>query len=169
MGVRVITSAGNFSPAVPTFKGSLGVWQGSPHGRLQGRRFSTPRMTLLFDGTTGKDGLAAALPANEAWVDPMSMLKFGLTQYSLTGNYVGAGTCTVYGAMLPPDYSVKVEDATNGPGLVTEASSLWQQITILNPNVAFNLFDTTKVRTFTLYRFVFATATQPGSVVVTAL
>lgn len=104
-------------------------------------------------------------------MDPMSMLKFGMTQYSLTGTYMGPGTCTVYGAQLPADWSVKVEDATDGPGYVSQAASLWQQIAVLNPNVSYNLFqtDTQKLLVFTLYRFVFATTTQPGSVVVTAL
>lgn len=169
MGVRVISSARNFSPAVPTYKGPLGVWQGSPHGRLVERRHSTPRMTMLFDGTTGKEGLAQALPANEAWMDPMSLVKFGLTQYSMTANYVGAGTCAVFGAMLPADYSVKVEDPNIGDNLVAEAAAQWQAVTTLNPNVAFNLFDITKVIVFTLYRFQFLASNVPGSVVVATL
>lgn len=171
MGVRIITSAGNFSPAVPTYKGADGVWQGVPRGRLQERRHSTPRMTVLFDGTTGKQGLSQALAANECWLDPMSMMKYGMTQYSLTGTYMGAGTCVVYGAQLPADYSVKVEDPTNGPILVTQAAPLWQTITTLNPNVSYNLFesDLQKLLVFTLYRLSFQGTTVPGSVVITAL
>lgn len=174
MGVRVISSARNFAPMQATLRGgpgsgSLGAPRGLPPGRLHERRHSTPRMTLLFDGTAGKQGLSQALPANEAWLDPMSMLKFGQTQYSMTASYGGAGTCKVYGAQLPADYSVKVEDVDQGPGLVLQAAAVWELITELAPNVAANLFDASKAHVYTLYRFEFLSNTTPGNVVVTAL
>lgn len=173
MGVRVVSSARNFSPTYPAVRGgpgagSLGIPRGIPAGRLAERRHSTPRMTLLFDGTAGKEGLSQALPANEAWLDPMSMLKFGLTQYSLTASLTGAGTCEVYGAQLPADYSVKVEDPDIGADLVAEAAPLWESVATLNPNQAVNLFTENNV-VYTLYRFVFLANTVPGCVVVTAL
>jgi hypothetical protein len=171
MGVRIFNEGRHYSPKVPTFKGSLGVWKGAPSGGLTGRRSPTPRQTLLFDGTTGKEGLAAALPANEAWLDPTCLLELGATQMSMTAVYGGAGTCKVYGAMLPSDYAVKVEGA-DGAALVTEAATRWEELYTLAPNVAANLMihpTGGDAIIYTLYRFEFLANNVPGSVVVSAM
>lgn len=165
MGVRVISGASSFSLAAPVRNTSFGP-KGVPGGRHNVRRLNVPRFTLLFDGTAGQQGLASALPANMAWLDPTTLVRLSMTQLSLTAVYNGAGTCKVYGAMLPSEYSVRVENS-DGAALVTEASSKFQLITTLNPNVAANLI--TNGIAYTLYQFEFLTTVQPGNVVVTGL
>lgn len=171
MGVRVFNEGRHYGPKVPTFKGPLGAWRGAAGGGLTGRRSPTPRQTLLFDGTTDKTGLAAALPANEAWFDPTCLLELGATQMTMTAVYGGAGTCKVYGAMLPQDYVNKVFGA-NGADLVAEAATRWELLWTLNPNVSNNLMvhpTSGDAVIYTLYRFEFLTSTTPGNVVVAAM
>lgn len=171
MGVRVFNEGRHYGAKVPTFKGSAGIWKGGPSGALTGRRSPTPRQTLLFDGTTGKEGLAAALPANEAWFDPTCLLELGATQMTMTAVYGGAGTCNVYGAMLPQDYVNKVFGA-NGADLVAEAALRWELLYALAPNVSKNLMvhpTSGDAIIYTLYRFEFLASTVPGNVVVAAM
>jgi hypothetical protein len=165
MGVRVISEAGHYAPAVPTYIGPFGA-RGRQGGTLQGRRSSVPRFTILFDGTAGKEGLAAALPANETWVDPTVLVHPGETQMGLHAMYAGPGTCKIYGAMLPSDYAQKVSGA-DGAALVTEASTKWETVVTLNPNVAQNLLSSKSA--YTLYRIEFLTNVQAGSLTLTSV
>lgn len=169
MGVRIIGEASHYAQAVPTWSGAAlcGIRPGRYGGGSQGRRASVPRFTVLFDGTAGKEGLAAALPANEAWLDPTVMVHPGETQVAINAMYTGAGSCKVYGAMLPADYAQKVV-GSEGAALVTEATGKWEEIATLLPNVAANLFGTDGIN-YTLYRFEFLTSSQAGSVVLTSV
>lgn len=170
MGVRLIGDMARHRPCVPAVRGgpgvgALGASSGVPGGRFGSRVSDTPTFRLVYDGTAGKEGLPAALGANEIWIDPTELIRPGSTQVSLTAMYAGPLNCVVSGCLLPSDYAYKVGDASIGAAIFAEGTAQFETIATLAPNAAANLFAAKPP--YTLYRLIFGAGA--GQVVMTSI
>lgn len=153
MGVRLVTDSNRLA-----FKGQIA---GAPWGRTgAASRSETPvtgnyLMELIYDGTTGTQGLSPLLLPTEAWIDGSGLYRIGVN-FGPTFQNDGATVCTLYACQGPRDYSYNITAAR-----VAELSSQWKQLVVLNPGDAFS--PTPAV--YSLFRFLFtASGSNTGCV-----
>lgn len=143
MGVRLITDAARLA-----FRGQI---SGAQLGRTGSAGRSTDpisgnyMMQVIYDGTVGKEGLPAALGANETWIDGSGLYRVG-SNFGPTFQNVGPTVCVIHGCQAPRDYAYNVTAER-----VTELSTKWKQLASLNPT------DTwaSAGQVFSLFKFVF--------------
>ena len=117
---------------------------------------SNYRMELLYDGTSGQQGLSPFLPANEAWVDASGLFRTGLN-IGPTFQNIGAQACAIYGSMMPREYAYDIVNQD----LTTLMSTKWDTIAAA---LASGASVTASNKTFSLLRFVFAAGAAGGAV-----
>jgi hypothetical protein len=165
MGVRVFGDMKYFGSQVPAFRTFSGVRAGAVAPKMMSKPGATPRFEFLYDGQDDGAGVPSALADGEAWFDPTYLVEPGL-QFGISAKFNGAGTCAVYGSLIPSDYIYKLE-TPEAATYYTEASSKWELISNLTNNVAFSFDEATPNIMWSLLKIQFGAGT-PGALVLTS-
>ncbi len=155
MGTRVITEASRLS-----LKGGLGNQQShvaSSYGLSNKQLSNQNRMDVIYDGTTGKQGLSQDLPHNVTWVDPSGFWKSG-SNFGPSFANTGKLSCTISGCSASRDYAYNPT-----ADKVTELTPLWTVVATIAPGAVADAGS----KIYSLLKFEFAaTLGQTGSVTV---
>lgn len=153
MGTRLVTDAARLS------------YRGGQRDRIGGALLKEQlsgnyKMQVIYDGTTGKQGLPDALEPYEAWVDASSLYRQGLN-YGPTFQNLGVCICEVYGALAPREYAYNTTAEQ-----VSFMADKWALLLALPPGGVSSATGTP----YYLLRFVFLVdGTNSGCVVASAL
>lgn len=138
MGTRLVTDAARLS------------YRGGQRDRIGGALLKEQlsgnyKMQVIYDGTTGKQGLPDALEPFEAWVDGSGLYRQGLN-FGPTFQNIGTCSCTIYGAHAPREYAYNTAAAQ-----VSFMTGKWEQLATLATGESHFVQNVI----FSLFRFVF--------------
>ena len=165
MGARVYGQSRGYTNIVPPTPGHTpGRTRPDIRGALGKSIEATPRFTILYDGTSGMQGLPSVLGPNEAWIDCQSLYEAEMQQ-GITLVYEGPGTCDVYGCQLPRHLVADLESSVSSvsASAYAVAGPAWQTIASLAPNVPLSLTAAKPGIIYTILKFEFS-ASDPGAV-----
>lgn len=149
MGTRLVTDAARLS------------YRGGQRDRIGGALLKEQlsgnyKMQVIYDGTTGKQGLPVALDPFEAWVDGSGLYRQGLN-FGPTFQNIGTCSCTIYGAHAPREYAYNTTAAQ-----VSFMTGKWEDVATLATGESHFVQNVI----FSLFRFVFtADGANSGCVV----
>lgn len=161
MGARIITEAARLS-----FKSggelagfaltSSSMQRHGAQGFSQDALSGNMKMSVIYDGTSGQQGLPTTLAGNVAWMDAVSLFRMGNNMGPTFFN-IGQVSCVIAGCQAPRNYAHDITAAR-----VTELASVWDDLATLAPGASW----ASGGAIYSLLRFTFTNdGTKPGCVV----